>query len=116
MVPASFDRGLLRDLHPVRELEADGALPAVLDGVEHVDRQARLVEHVGPADALDLEGRHLQRPGADGEVPLLPQDAVHVLHRIRGRRRRLDREDVVVLVLEVTGLVGAQAGEGLGHR
>ena len=30
--------------------------------------------------------------------------------------RRLDREVVVVLVLEVAGLVGAQAGEGLGHR
>src|SRR5262249_1957200 len=69
---------LLRDLHPVRELEADGSLPGVLERVEHVDGQARLVEHVGPADALDLEGRRLQRRGADDDVPLLPEDAVHI--------------------------------------
>src|ERR687888_2571249 len=53
-------RELGRDLHPVGELEADGALLLVVERVQHVDREAALVEHEGPADVLDVKLRRLE--------------------------------------------------------
>src|SRR6266516_2964427 len=70
-------RELGRDLHPVGELEADGSLLLVVERVQHVDRQPALVEHVRPADVLDLKLRRLERAGLDDEVALLLQGALH---------------------------------------
>src|SRR4051812_17613675 len=72
-----FRRKLLRDLHPVRELEPDGPFSSVIDGVQHVDRQATLVEDVRPADVLNLEGSGLERTRRDDDVTLLLEDLVH---------------------------------------
>src|SRR3954447_1155120 len=102
---------LFRHLHPVGELEADRALAAVLDGVQDVDRQAALVEDVGPADALDLERGGLERPRRDHEVALLLQDPVHPVDRVLRLVGGEHREVVVVLVLEVARLVRPQSGE-----
>src|ERR1041385_2170288 len=53
-------RQLGRDLHPLAELEAHRALAAGRQRVQHVDGEAVLVEHLGPADAVDLEVGGLQ--------------------------------------------------------
>src|SRR6201999_3204331 len=73
LLPRKFEprRELGRDFHPVGELESDGALLVVIDGVHHVDRQAALVEHVGDADVLDLKLRRLERARLNDEVALL---------------------------------------------
>src|SRR5215475_2286217 len=98
-------RGELRgDFHPVGELEPDRPLPGVIDGVHHVDGQAALVEDIGHPDVLDLEGRCLQRARRDDDVAFLPEDPVHPVDGRCGVARRLHREDVAVLVLEVAGL------------
>jgi DNA-binding transcriptional LysR family regulator len=51
----------LRHVHAVGELDADRPLATVVDGVQDVDREPALVEHVGPADVLDLEAGRFQR-------------------------------------------------------
>src|SRR3954462_6631266 len=56
---------LLGNFHPVGELEPDRPLPAVVDGIQHVDRQTTLVEDVGPSDVLDLEARRFERARRD---------------------------------------------------
>ena len=52
----------------------------------------------------------------DDDVALLLEDPVHPVDGRLGLARRLDREDVVVLVLEVAGLVRPQPGERVGDR
>src|SRR5262249_35591250 len=84
--------------------------------VEDVDRQSALVEHVGPPDVLDLEGRRLECGRSDGDVTLVLEDAVHPIDILLGLASRFDGEDMVVLVLEVASLVGSQAGERSRHR
>ena len=81
-----------------------------------VDREPALVEHVGPSDVLDLEGRRLERGRSDDDVALLLEDAVHPVDGLLGLGGRFDREDVVVLVLEVASLVRPQASQCGRHR
>src|SRR5690348_9676820 len=110
-------RGELRgDFHPFGELEPDRPLRGVVDGVHHVDRQAALVEDVGHPDIRDLEGRSLQRAGRDDDVTFFPEDPVYPVDGRLGVTGRLHREDVVVLVLEVAGLVCPQSSEGRRDR
>src|SRR5689334_4594040 len=114
LLPRELEAGqLVGDLHAVRELEPDGPLAAVRERPEDVDRQARLVEDVGPADAVDLELRRLERRRADDDVALLLEDAGDVVDDVVRLVGRLGGEGVVVLVLEVAGLVGAQPRQGL---
>jgi hypothetical protein len=112
-LPREFEpRGELRgDFHPSGELEPDRPLVGVVDGVHHVDRQTALVEDVRDSDVLDLEGRSLERPRGDDDVAFLLEDPVHPVDRRLGAARRLHREDVVVLVLGVAGLVRPQTSE-----
>ena len=89
---------------------------SVVERVHHVDRRARSRRTRRPADAGDLELGGLERRRLDDEVALLSRIlCTHaiVFFALLGR---LDHEDVVVLVLEVARLVGAQPGERLGDR
>ena len=52
----------------------------------------------------------------DHDVALLLEDPVHPGDRLSRLARRLDGEDVVVLVLEVARLVRPEPGEGVGDR
>src|SRR6478735_4572994 len=80
LLPRELEAGqLVRDVHAVRELEPDRTLAAVGERPEHVDRQPGLVEDVGPADAVDLELRRLERRRADDDVALLLEDAGDVV-------------------------------------
>src|SRR5207245_10777904 len=99
-------------VYPFGEFEPDRSLLRFVELVQDVDREPALVEHVGPPDVLDLEGRRLERRRCDDDVALLLEDAVHPVDGLLGLGGRFDREDVVVLVLEVASLVGPQAGEG----
>src|SRR5262249_50748832 len=81
-----------------------------------VDGEPALVEHVRPADVLDLELGRLERARLDDEVALLLQDAMHPRDDLLRLAGRLDDERVVVLVLEVAGFVGAQSRERGRHR
>ena len=101
---------------PLSLLPEIRALPGVIEAVEHVDGQAALVEHVGPADVLDPDLGRLERARRDDDAALLLEDAMHPVDGRRGLGRRLHGEVVVELVLEVAGLVGTQPGEGSGHR
>ena len=82
IVPASFDfcRANLNEpssaghLHPFGELEPDRSLLRFVERVQHVDREPALVEHVGPPDVLDLEGRRLEWGRSDDDVALLLED------------------------------------------
>lgn len=59
-----------------------------------------------------LELRGLQRPGCELDATLLAQDALHVGEGLAALGGRRHGEGVPVLVGEVAGLVGTQAGEG----
>src|SRR5207245_9064851 len=61
-------------------------------------------------------GARLERRRCDGDVALLLEDAVHPVDRLLGLGSRFDREDVVVLVLEVASLVRPQSSECGRHR
>ena len=120
MVPASFDfclANLNREASsagtsiPSESLNPTARFVGAVDGVHHVDREAALVEDVGHSDVLDLEGRSLERARRDDDVAFLLEDPVHPVDGRLGLARRLDREVVVVLVLEVAGLVGPQTSE-----
>src|SRR6478736_1328600 len=114
LLPRELEAGqLVRDVHAVRELEPDRALAAVGERPEDVDRQPGLVEDVGPAHAVDLELRRLERRRPDDDVALLLEDAGDVVDDVVRLVRRLGGEGVVVLVLEVAGLVGAQPRQRL---
>jgi hypothetical protein len=58
-----------------------------------------------------LEGRSLERARRDDDVTFFLKDPVHPVDGRLGAARRLHREDVVVLVLEVASLVRLQTSE-----
>src|SRR5438270_1175292 len=95
-------------LHPFGEFEPDRSLLRVVERVQDVDREPALVEHVGPPDVLDLEGRRLERGRCDGDVALRLEDAMHPVDGLLGLGGRFDREDVVVFVLELASFVRPQ--------
>src|SRR6266566_2670869 len=105
-------RGELRgDFHPFGQLEPDRPLLGVVDGVHHIDRQAALVEDVGYSDIPGLEGRSLERARRDDDVTFFPEDPVYPVDGCLVVSGRLHREDVVILVLEVAGLIRSQTSE-----
>ena len=120
MVPASFDF-CLANLN--REASSAGTsipseslnptarfLGSSMVYITLIDKTA-LVEDVGDSDVLDFEGRSLERPRGDDDVSFFLEDPMHPVHGRRGDARGLHREDVVVLVLEVAGLVRPQTSE-----
>src|SRR5260221_7186317 len=121
VVPASFDflvANLNREASsagtsiPSRELEPNRPLVGVIDGIHHVSyRQTALVENKDDSDVVDLEARRLERTRRNDDVAFFLEDPVHPVDGRLGFARRLYREDVVVLVLEVTGLVRSQTGK-----
>src|SRR5205085_3305104 len=77
LLPRELGRAeLAGDLHAFGELEPDRSLLWFVELVQDVDREPALVEHVGPSDVLDLEGRRLERGRGDDDVALLLEDAV----------------------------------------
>src|SRR6266536_3772961 len=117
LLPRELERAELGGhFHPFGELEPDRSLLRLVDRVQDVDRKPALVEHVGPPDVLNLEGRRLEWGRSDDDVALLLEDPVHPFDGLLGLGGRFDREDVVVLVLEVASLVRPQASERSRHR
>ena len=124
MVPASLDfwRANLNlsasssgTSMPSESLKPTARLPPSSSAVHDVDGQAALVEDVVQAGAVDLEGGRLERRRRDDDVAFVLRGCVATRSTsLLAPRRRLDGEGVVVLVLEVAGLVGPQAGERVG--
>src|SRR3954447_12741957 len=107
---------LIRHLHAVGQLEPDGTLPTLGQGVHDVDRETRLVEDVRHPDPVDLERGRLERRRRDDEVALLLEDAMDVVDYVRRLARGFDGEGVGVLVLVVPSLVRPQTGQRLRMR
>src|SRR5215472_14733767 len=63
------------DIHS--QLLVQSFLSGGVDGVHHIDRQTALVENVGNADVLDLEGRSFKRARRDDDVTFFLKDPVH---------------------------------------
>src|SRR5438105_11457059 len=73
--------------------------------------QAALVEHVGDADVVGLEGRSLERAGRDDDVAFFLEDAVYPVDGRLGFARRLHGEDVIPFVLGEADLVRPKTSE-----
>ena len=105
------------NVHPFGELEPDRPLRIFsIERVQNVNREPALVEHVCPADVLDLERRCLERGRCNDDATLLFEDVMHQVDVLLGLGGRLNSEDVVVLVLEIACLVRPQSGQCGHHR